>query len=153
MIKNIIIGVLAALVLVFGYFAFSGNGVGGTTNVDSLGISGNLTVAGTATYGSGGTAITKIIAPANCAVIANANTITASSTKDVDCAVTGLTSSDTVTVVATTSVSTTFGGVEILASRASTTAGFATFTLYNATGGTFTWTNTASTSFKAFAIQ
>lgn len=125
----------------------------GTTCFTNIGATGTLTVDGTTTFGSSGTAITKIIAPTNCTVIANANTISASSTKDVDCVISGITASDTFVAVATTSLSTTFGGVEIIASRASTTSGYATITLYNGTGGTFTWTGTASTSLKGFAIQ
>jgi hypothetical protein len=126
-----------------------------TSDITGVTITGTSLVGTTQTIGSatGGTAVSKIVAPANCTVIANANTIAASSTKDVDCAVTGLRAGDTVNVIATTSMSTTFLGVKILASRASTTNDYATFTLSNETGTTFTWTGAASTSLKAFGIR
>lgn len=59
MTKNIIIGVLAVLVLVFGFQAFSG-GVGGTTNfndlsIDTLAVAGTITSTGTITNTSTGT--------------------------------------------------------------------------------------------------
>lgn len=127
----------------------TGSTIYGTT------FSGTSLVATTATIGSatGGTAISKFVAPANCTIIANANTIAASSTKDVDCAVTGSRSGDNFIVTATTSPSTTFLGLKILASRASTTNDYVTLTLSNETGTTFTWTGTASTSFKAFGVR
>lgn len=146
MIKNIVIASLAVLLVVSGFFFSSGKGVGGTTNVDFLGLSG-------LTLGSTGTIVSKIIAPANCTVIANANTIAATSTKDVDCAVTGMVATDDAIVFATSTPSTVFGGLSIMSSRASTTAAFATFTLYNGTGGTFTWTSAASTSFDVIGVQ
>jgi hypothetical protein len=77
----------------------------------------------------------------------------ASSTKDVDCAVTGLLPTDTIFAVATSSISTAFLGVTILAAHASTTAGFATLTLANQTGGTFTWTSGASTTLRVMGIK
>lgn len=119
------------------------------TTISSTG----LTTVGSILIGTGGTAVSHVVAPANCTVIANANTIAASSTKDVDCAVTGLLPTDTVFANATTSISATFGGVQIQAAHASTTAGYATLTLTNNTGTTFTWTATASTSIKVFGIK
>lgn len=113
-------------------------------------ITGNTLLVGSS---SGGTTMSKFIAPANCTVIANANTIVASSTKDVDCTVTGVVSTDTVFAVATTSISTASNGVAIVASRASTTPGYVTLTLSNLTGGTFTWTGAASTSIKVFPVK
>lgn len=113
-------------------------------------ITGNTILVGSS---SGGTTMSKFIAPANCTVIASTNTIVASSTKDVDCTVTGAVSGDFVVAVATTSISTASNGVAIVAARASTTAGYVTLTLSNLTGGTFTWTATASTSIKAFILK
>lgn len=124
----------------------------GYTCFTNLETQGNSIIDGTFTLGSAGTALSKIVAPANCAVIANAQTITASTSKDVDCTVTGLVAGDNVVVTATTSTG-NFEGLSILASRASTTAGYVTMTVYNGTGGTFTWTNTASTSFKAMGFK
>lgn len=130
-----------------------------TSDVTAATVYGATLSAPTGTFNSltvgtttGGTAISKFVAPVNCTVIA-ATTIAASSTKDVDCAVTGSRSGDFAVVQATTSVSTTFLGVSIVAARASTTNDFVTFTLANNTGGTFTWTGTASTSFKAFLVK
>lgn len=105
------------------------------------------------TVGSAGTAVSKFVAPANCTIIANANTISASSSKQVDCAISGLVSGDTVFAVPTTTISSSFQGVKITAVTASSTSGYATLTLQNETGTTFTWTGTASTSIKAFGVR
>lgn len=112
-----------------------------------------LTTTGTLLVGTGGTTVSHVVAPANCTIIANSTTIAASSTKDVDCAITGLLATDMIEVVATTTTSSVFQGITILSQHASTTAGYATLTLFNGTGAAFTWTGTASTSFKAFGIK
>lgn len=109
--------------------------------------------AGNIVIGTGGTQLSHVVAPANCTVIAATNTITASSSTNVDCAVTGILPTDTVYPIATTSISGTYLGVDILAAHASTTPGFATLTVNNGTGATFTWTNTASTSIRIFGLQ
>lgn len=109
--------------------------------------------AGNIVIGTGGTQLSHVVAPANCTVIAASNTITASSSTNVDCAVAGILPTDTVYPVATTSISGTYLGVDILAAHASTTPGFATLTVNNGTGATFTWTNTASTSIRLFGLQ
>lgn len=148
--KYIVVSLIVSIitsVMFYGLIKMMGAGVGGTSNFDAITLTDGFTL------GSGGTSVSKFIAPANCTIIANANTITASTTKDVDCAVTGLVSTDSVFAVATTSVSSSQLGLEIIASRASTTAGYATLTLSNGTGGTFTWTGTASTSFKVFGVR
>lgn len=118
---------------------------------------GSLNTVGLLTAGSlligNGTTVGHIVAPANCTIIANATTIAASSSKDVDCAVTGLLPTDTVYPIATSSLSTTYLGVDIVEAHASSTAGFATLTIVNQTGTTFTWTAAASTSVRLFGIK
>lgn len=153
MIKDITKIIVASIIgglIVIGGILLKGNdyNFSGITHLSGLATSDDgLTVGNT------GTVVSKIIAPANCTIIDGTNTITASTTKQVDCAVSGLVSGDTVYAVATTSISSTFEGILIKTATASSTSGYATLTLFNATGTTFTWTATASTSIKVFGIR
>lgn len=98
-----------------------------------------------------------------CQVQSNANTIAASTTQTVDCvavagtppgtALAGITAGDKITMQESTTTSTAFGGVLLLGASASSTSGYITMKLYNATGATFTWTSAASTSFQYFAAR
>lgn len=96
-----------------------------------------------------------------CAIWSGSATITASTTTTVDCSSTGfsggtlngLTAGDPIFAVATTSLSTSFGGVNIIAAVASSTAGYVTLSLANQTGATFTWTNTASSTIRYLDLR
>lgn len=97
----------------------------------------------------------------NCIIYAYATTISASSTATVDCqggtstltALSGVSSGDKVFVHATTTLSSLFEGVTVEAYNASTTNGYITMTLYNGTGGTFTWSGGASTTMQYEALR
>lgn len=107
------------------------------------------------TTGTNGTAIDgwKV---GECFAWSPANTITASSSQNISCtgasgaltAIAGIGANDDCQLWATTTISSTFGGVLILSSNASSTAGTVNATLFNNTGTTFTWGAVASTSFK-----
>lgn len=122
--------------------------------------SGAVTFTSTATVGSSGTAISGLNF-GNCRVLAYSNTITASSTAQVDCGSTGflggtltnVSSGDQVFVVATTTLSTGAYGVYVQSARASSTSGYITLNITNASGNTFTWSGAASTTFKYLVIQ
>lgn len=95
-----------------------------------------------------------------CQIVSTANTIAASSTKQVDCAgaagaaLGGITVGDKVIVQNSSSTpSTTGAGLTILGASASSTSGFLTLILYNGTGGTFTWTAGASSSYQYVALR
>ena len=94
-----------------------------------------------------------------CNVHSYANTIAASSTATVDCqsgtgtlaALDGIpawASGDRVLVQQATSTPTTFLGLHILGVSASNTAGYIELKLANLTGDTFTWSETASSSWN-----
>lgn len=86
---------------------------------------------GSVTIGTSGTATTKQI-NTTCFLLANFS-IAATTTRNVDCAVTGVTAGDMVD--ATLAATTTMAGQYVIQSvQASTTAGFVTFSLLNLTG-------------------
>lgn len=97
----------------------------------------------------------------SCAIWANATTIAASTTKQVDCSSTGrsggtlagITAAQEILAMATTSISTKFGGVQVVAAHASSTAGYITLKLYNATGAAFTWTGAASSTIQYIGVK
>ncbi len=114
----------------------------------------------TVTIGTSGTAVNQVNY-GTCAILAYATTIAASSTATVDCSstgrvggtLTGITSTDNVMAMATTSLSSSFLGVKILDAHASTTAGYLTLDLVNETGTTFTWTGAASSTIAYQAVK
>ena len=100
----------------------------------------------------------------SCVIRASSQTITATTTQTADCvggngtsagttALPGITLGDSIILTMGTNTPTTVGGIHILGASASTTAGYITVKLYNATGGTFTWTDTASSSFQYRAFR
>lgn len=92
----------------------------------------------------------------SCVLISDATTIAASTTANIDCgsgtngktAISGILANDTVIAFATTTLSSTYLGVNIVSSHASSTAGFITTQIANNSGAAFTWTNTASSSVR-----
>lgn len=93
----------------------------------------------------------------SCALIVP-GTIAATTTRNVDCAVTGVVSTDTVlsAVISSSTYSgsliTGSGGVIAISARASSTAGFITVTLLNLTGSTFTFAGTGFGSTTNYMI-
>lgn len=171
-VKTIVIGGLAALVLLVGGFLYGSHtttlagsltptgqqhfqvetflqGVTfGTRSQSQFDASGKLTVGPT------GTSLTHLNFGA-CDILAYANTIAASTTGTVDCsstgqvagALAGVSSGDFFDAYATTTIScSTQGCVSVVGSAASSTSGYGTLKIYNGTGATFTWTGAASTS-------
>jgi hypothetical protein len=65
-------------------------------------------------------------------------TFAATTTRDFDCAVTGVTPGDSIVVSLPTTTPTVFGGVQVVGVNASSTAGFVTFRVYNGTGTSVT---------------
>lgn len=131
---------------------------GGYNSADPINTSALMSTTGTFSVGSSGSTISQYNF-GTCAIW-GAHTITASTTKTVDCAtgaahtaLTGITSTDNVMVQATTSISSTYLGVRIVSAHASTTAGYITLQLYNGTGTTFTWTGTASSTIAYQAVK
>lgn len=110
------------------------------TNVE---VQGNQVTDGTTQMGSSGTAISKVLT-GTCTLLANFS-IAATSTRDVDCAVTGVVEGDKVFL----SLSTTTGNgiasqYSIVGTHASTTSGFVTAKLLNLTGTAATPAATAN---------
>lgn len=110
--------------------------------------------------GTNGTAVSGVVY-GTCKAVAYSNTITASSTAQIDCSsdgtpsgtISGLTASQLIDGWATTTISSLSQGVSIIGSHASTTAGIITLRLANGTGATFTWSAAASTTFAYYAIR
>lgn len=169
--KSLTYGLIAvAIVAIIGLFNPSAKGtvlgaIGSATNFYSIVLDSSLTAVGitntgTITQGSSGNAVTQYNF-GKCAIWANAQTIAASTTKNVDCSstgraggtLTGITSTSNVIVTATSSLSSTYLGVRILSARASTTAGYITLSLKNLTGTTFTWSGTSSSTIAYQAVK
>lgn len=73
-----------------------------------------------------------------CALISSNFTVPATSTVPMDCAITGVASTDGVFAQFATSTATTYGGWQIRGASASTTAGFITISVVNGTGASAT---------------
>lgn len=143
---------------------------GGTYAVSpALAITGNTTVSGTFAVGSAGTSVTQLNT-GTCYIQPYATTIAASSTANVDCQATAAIGSPTNTAVdtpllgvrnldnvvaslSTTTAGTTFEGLDLIGTSASTTNGYITLRLSNATGGTFTWPLTGTASGTASYVS
>lgn len=118
-----------------------------------------ITNTGTTQLSSTGTNVNRINFGL-CDALAYSNTIAASTTAQLDCSLnggfstlTGVQSGDNVFITSTTSLSTVYQGVDIIGSRASSTAGYITLEVSNQTGTTFTWSGAASTSLAYFVIH
>lgn len=104
-----------------------GPSFGGVTNYDEVDVSA-LKVNTT-----NGTRLGAVMA-GTCSLIANSYTVAASSTVQMDCAITGVVSTDGVFAQFASSTP-GFGGWSIRGASASSTAGFATISVVNGTGG------------------
>lgn len=152
-------GVVALVILAILYFVPHGSmklgAVSGTTTYDNIGLL-TLKVGTTCNDGFGyagcnGTQIARINS-GQCFFAPAGTTITASTTVAVDCqatamisttaaaALTGVTLGDNVQVtISTTTSQVGYGGLLLAGASASSTSGYITLRIYNATGGTFTW--------------
>lgn len=133
----VVVGLVVGIVLGYAYMA-SQTRFGGVTNLDGLAIgSDGLTVSGSSTFGSGGTAIPKILFGTNCTFVGMNVSQAATTTAAYDCAVTGVVAGDTVVVQSPTTTPTTagVGGWRITGANASSTSGFITVKWFNGTGG------------------
>ncbi len=142
-------------------FIFTNGFSAGSTQQYIVDASGNVTTSGLVTSTGGvtiGSTGTKIngLNYGQCVIASDATTIAASTSAQIDCAsgyngktaLAGVSAGDTVNAFATTTLSTLFNGVNIIASGASSTPGFITIRFDNETGATFTWTGAASSSIR-----
>lgn len=119
-------------------------GIGGKTSTEGTYIAQNGFGVGTEQsftqiFSSSG----KLQTGSTCALIVN-TTIAATSTKNYDCAVTGVTPNDIVLAGTIASSTPAQGSVFVVGASASSTAGFITFTVVNLTGAVY---NPATTGF------
>lgn len=118
------------------------------------------TFASTTRNGSTGTDIVRTNS-GFCNIRSHATTIAASTTQTVECnagttsnvALTGVTAADRVLLGQGTTTSTVFAGLQIRGVSASSTSGSITVIVFNGTGGTFTWSSTASTSWPYWVVK
>ena len=164
-IQKIVVGVLVALTLLFGYLYFTGanspfiagavNPTGpqhfqmeaflqgiafGTRNQTSADNAGCLTI------GASGTKVCQVI-DTTCNAIVYGSTIAASSSAFADCPVTGILSTDRVdaTLALGSSIPPSFN-FSLQGAGASTTAGYARFSIFNSTGAATSSYKQATTS-------
>lgn len=123
-----IILALVAIVIAIGAVAYkTAPSFGGITNYDEV---------DTTALRVGGTNSTRLglLSFGTCSLIASNYTVAASSTVAMDCAITGIVSTDGFFAQFATSSATTFGGWSVRGASASSTAGFATISVVNGTG-------------------
>lgn len=138
---------------------------GGDFEADVASIfAGAVSMTSSFTVGSNGTAFTRINGGL-CNIKSAVATLAASTSVAVDCgggalgatALTGVTAGDRVFLqqsTTTPSISAGAGtGLTILGVSASSTSGFITAILFNGTGGTFTWTTAASSSWQYYVTK
>lgn len=143
------VGILIAIVIAIGFgianqvaIANLGGNAGavGTRFPDGLGVGTTTVTRYDLTVGTVGSAFSQIIGT-TCNLIGADVSQAATSTKQYDCAITGLTSSFKVMAQLSTTTPVILSGTNtglgwsIVAAQASTTAGFATVLLYNGSGG------------------
>lgn len=164
--KNLWIAVIAvAIIAIGGYFypkavAF----VGGITNYDTVSASG-IQIGSGCNNGFGvctGTLVSRVNT-GFCNIQANSNTVTASTSKAVDCvnvagtapgtALSGITAGDKCFLQeATTTSPNSTSGLILLGASASSTSGFITANVF-AYGTNFTWTALASSSWPYYCVN
>ena len=127
------VGLVAIVIALIGLFATANTApvAGGISN--GTGFTHGISVGNTATLGVAPTNISKILT-GTCSLIAPSFTVAASSTVPMDCAVAGVTSSDTMVMTEFASSSVVGSGWAIDGSSASSTAGYLTMRITNWTG-------------------
>lgn len=119
-----------------------------------------LTITGASSFGGGTSIASAYNGTCNIGVISS-QTFTATSSINATCgsgtngatALTGITSTSKIVLVAPTTTPLTSNGIVMLAAGASTTAGFIQVVLSNLTGANYTWASTASTSWQYFVFN
>lgn len=140
-----VIAVIALIIAIIGVYTPQGQSflgaVTGETNYNTIGGTGikvgsNCGDSFTSTAANGCKETTHLIAT-TCSLILTGVPQAATTTKAYDCAITGITSSDTVTLaqLSTTTINGANQLFNIAGSKASTTAGFLTVILENESGG------------------
>jgi hypothetical protein len=160
MLKNILTSAVVAVVVtvaaLLGLHSGSTNSsaFGGTTHFGSV-----VSAKGGLSVGTTSPTVINNIQAGKCNIRAAANTISASSTVQVDCvsglnsALAGVLAGDTVVVSSSTSTPSTNEGLTILGASASTTPGYITLKMFNGTGNTYTWTAAASSSYSYIDLR
>lgn len=127
--KTTIVAVIALIIAIIGVFTPSAAKLlGGVTNYDEID-------ATAIKIGSSGSRIGPIIS-GTCSLVASNYSVTASTTVPMDCAITGLLTTDTNIFVTFATSTVQSGGWIVTGESASSTAGYATIRVYNATGAT-----------------
>lgn len=138
------------------YIAGLGFGVGSEQSFKTV-----FNSSGQLTLSSVGSAVTGLNF-GTCTIFPYSTTIVASSTAQVDCqagasgvltALAGITSGDKVFVTLASTTPTIQNGLIVENASASTTSGFITLRIANATGNTFTWTSTSTSSLSYLALR
>lgn len=125
---GIVLSIVALAVSIGGYFHVVVPSFGGITNYNELDAD---------VLRIGGTSGTRLayINTGTCSLIASSFTVAATTTQAMDCAITGVVSTDGVFAqFATSTTATAIGGWQIRGASASTTAGFITMSVVNGTG-------------------
>lgn len=131
--------------------------ISGTDSTDTVTVNGSLSVTGSVTQGTSGTALAGIVT-GGCTIWAGANTITATSTQQVECqsatngtlasGLTGITSDSICHLTMASSTNTTLASIVVGGASASSTNGSIVARIINLTGTTFTWSAAASSTSK-----
>lgn len=152
------VGVVALVVAIIGCYLPISSAVqqnfGGITNYDEVDATAIRIGAGCGSGGSScaGTRLGGVYA-GSCSLIANTFTVTASTTKAMDCAIAGLVSGDGVEIMFATSTAAGTGW-SVVGASASSTSGFATIRVANNTGAdaVIPASIASSTVYEAFHI-
>ena len=112
-------------------------GIASSSPYVALGITGTTTSSLGMVVGSAGTPVNQLL-HGTCSLIYSTVLLTATTTSNYDCAVTGVLNGDQVFVTAgaTTTIAAGFTDFLIVGAKASTTAGYITISVYNGTGAT-----------------
>lgn len=160
-LKLVIAGVVGGLLVLIGSFLIPHSAAAPTLGVS---VAANVTTVsnpwrflGGFTWGTNGTSITAI-KTGSCTIWANATTIAASTTKQVECqsatngtlasGLTGVTADSICSLIMASSTNAVSNGLSVEGVSASSTAGSIVGQISNLTGGTFTWDAAASSSPK-----
>jgi len=162
--KNFIVALVAIVIAIGGYFFphVAGTLLGGTTNYDTIGITGLQLGSGCGS--NGGTCVGSTVSGFNfgtCNLDSGAGTIAAFQTKTFDCgggslgetALTGITAGDNVSITMPTTTPASVNSVAITGVAASSTTGFITISFTNGSSSAVTLPITATSSLQYRAYR
>lgn len=142
-----------------GYYSTLGITTTGDVSAAAGTFTGAVALTSTFQLGSAGTALSELKS-GTCTIFAYATTIAASSSAQVDCsggaaltAISGIQSGDRIFASLASTTSSAGMGLNIEWVAASTTAGYITMMINNATGAVFTWASTASSSIPYLVVR